>query len=436
MNNYRKWLLGEVELWQSQGIIDASQANQITGLYPYHQETNWGKVIFAGIGAIIFGLGIILVFAYNWEAMHRFTKLGIVLLSVAVAHVIGFHYSREHSAHKRIGESLHLLGTMLFGAGIWLIAQIYHIDEHYPNAFLVWALGAMAMGWVLPSLGHTFLALVLVFLWHWFETFEFRSVNHGAVWLVLLGILPIALIMRSLSALFLTCCMLIFSYSISYSTVAERSDETLVCVMLVLSGVFILGSHLAVKSQFPQCQNVLRVVGVGVFSVLLFIVTFDEFDRVRFENDLSTVSTVTWFYFAFPVVAFSVALARILMVSNLMRDKTETLELVLVAATVYVAVLSVFPVLGIYKAVWVFYSIAFLAYSVLLIYRGSLYLRWQSTTLGGLMLSAYTFARFMDLFDSLLMRGMAFLVVGAMLFGIGIYYSRQKQFAEQARGVA
>jgi uncharacterized membrane protein len=47
---------------------------------------------------------------------------------------------------------LHLLGTMMFGAGIWLIAQIYHIDEHYPNALLIWSLGALGLAWALPSL--------------------------------------------------------------------------------------------------------------------------------------------------------------------------------------------------------------------------------------------------------------------------------------------
>ena len=44
-------------------------------------------------------------------------------------------------------KSLHLAGTILFGAGIWLVAQIYHIDEHYPNAFFFWGFGAMTMAW-------------------------------------------------------------------------------------------------------------------------------------------------------------------------------------------------------------------------------------------------------------------------------------------------
>ena len=63
---------------------------------------------------------------------------------------------------------------MLFGAGIWLVAQIYHIDEHYPNGILIWSLGALALAWSLPSLAQGFLAVLLVSLWAGVEIFDFR----------------------------------------------------------------------------------------------------------------------------------------------------------------------------------------------------------------------------------------------------------------------
>jgi len=435
MSNYRKWLLSEVELWLNQGIIDSEQANKISTLYPYQADTNWGKIVFAGIGSVIFGLGIILVFAYNWQDMHRFTKLGVVLLSVAITHGIGFYYSHDQSAHKKVGESLHLLGTMLFGAGIWLVAQVYHIDEHYPNALFVWALGALLIAWLLPSLSHTILALGLVFLWHWFEVFEFHSRNHFAIWLVLAAILPLAWRLRSRGTVFLTCCLTIFSYSASYIIVADNNEETLFNVMIALSGSMIIGSFLASKSYFPQSQNIIRFVGVSVFAVLLFIFSFSEFDDAFFAQPISQVTTLTWLYYCLPIVLLSTALFFVLArFRHALEDKIDLIEILLVSATCYIAFISAFSSLGLYGIAWIIYSLLFLAYSIVLIYRGTRYLRWQSTTLGGLMLASYTFARFMDLFDSLLWRGMAFLVVGAMLFGIGLYYSRQKQLAEQRGG--
>ena len=41
---------------------------------------------------------------------------------------------------------------MLFGAGIWLVAQVYHIEEHFPDGFLIWGIGALALAWAMPSI--------------------------------------------------------------------------------------------------------------------------------------------------------------------------------------------------------------------------------------------------------------------------------------------
>lgn len=430
MINYRNKLLGEIELWRDKGIINEEQAKQIAALYLYNADANWGKVVFASIGAIVFGLGVILIFAYNWEAMHRLAKLGLVLASVAIAHGIGFYYSRTTSQHPRIGESLHLLGTMLFGAGIWLIAQVYHIDEHYPDAFLVWAIGAVMMAWLLPSLSHTLLALVLILFWHSTEIFEFRAINHGASWLILIGVLPVVLYLRSSSGLFLSCALLFFSYSTSYAKMND--DGGLLSVMLSLSGALILASYIGAKTHFPQSQNIIRFIGVSIFSVLLFLLTFEDLDSTHFRSDLSELGALHWTYFFIPPLFFTGMLLYLFTRSKYIpRDTIERSELTLIATTVFLGVLNSFPLFRTYDITWVIFSIIFLSYSLLLVYRGTRYLIWQSTALGGLLLSAYIFARFLDLFESLLLRGLAFIVVGAMLFAIGFYYSHQKQIAAQ-----
>ena len=44
-----------------------------------------------------------------------------------------------------------------------------------------------------------------------------------------------------------------------------------------------------------------------------------------------------------------------------------------------------------------------------------------------MMLMVLIMARFVDLFDSLLMRSLAFILIGAMLFVIGHQYSKRKR---------
>jgi hypothetical protein len=170
MRRHIKWLLNEIDLWVGEGIIEPQQGQAIKTRYPAPAEgPAWGRIIFFSIGAILFGLGVILLFAYNWQRMHKFVKLAVIFTAIIAAHGAGFWLRRPNSSHQTAGEGLHLMGTMLFGAGIWLIAQVYHIEEHYPNAFLFWGFGALAMAWSLPSTAHGILAVILFVLWNCFE---------------------------------------------------------------------------------------------------------------------------------------------------------------------------------------------------------------------------------------------------------------------------
>ena len=147
MGKYHRWLHNEIAAWLADELIDPRQAEQLRVRYPLSGGITWSRLIFSIIGAVIFGLGVILFFAYNWAEMPKYLKLGVVFGSLVLAHGLGFRFTTPDKDNRSLGEGLHVLGTMLFGAGIWLVAQIYHIDEHYPNAFLVWGTGALALAW-------------------------------------------------------------------------------------------------------------------------------------------------------------------------------------------------------------------------------------------------------------------------------------------------
>ena len=136
---------------------------------------------------MILGLGIILLFAYNWNVMPKAAKLALILFALVGAHAGDIWLWRRPGWHRQLGEALCVLGTMFFGAGIWLVAQIYHIDEHFPNGFLIWGLGALAMAWALPSPAHGLLAVVVLCIWNCTEAWDFQMPVHWGPLLLLLG---------------------------------------------------------------------------------------------------------------------------------------------------------------------------------------------------------------------------------------------------------
>ena len=65
-----------------------------------------------------------------------------------------------------------------------LIAQMFHIEGHPPDAVLTWALGALAAGVILQSNPALALAMLLICLWSGWETTDGGGEVH---WAFLLG---------------------------------------------------------------------------------------------------------------------------------------------------------------------------------------------------------------------------------------------------------
>jgi uncharacterized membrane protein len=135
---------------------------------------------FSILGVLLFGSGIVTYFAANWGEIPKLVKLAILFGAMWLAYGAAWHALRDRHA-PLLGQALLLLGAILFGANIMLIAQIYHIDAHFPNGVLLWSLGALAGAYLVRSQPMLVLAIVLGWLWTTLE-FEFSSIRHHAHW--------------------------------------------------------------------------------------------------------------------------------------------------------------------------------------------------------------------------------------------------------------
>ncbi len=432
MKKQHRWLREEISAWREEGIISSDQAQQLADRYPdISGGTDWARVILTSLGVVIFGLGIILFFAYNWQSMHRFSKLAFIGVALMAAHGAGYWYGRPGRLHYGLSESMHLLGTLLFGAGIWLVAQIYHIDEHYPNAYLAWSLAALSLAWALPSLSQGLLALMLVFLWSWFEVFDFHQPNHPAVWLVALGIVPLALKLRSGLLLFFSLLVFLLVYSF---TLVRVDDDLVFGALLLIACAMLAGARLLPeeRGELFQPARILQHVGGAVWILMVYISTFSGFDLPlisELPDDLPGQ-----LYWGLPVLLATFGWVRVLSSKRLhSSDGTVRLESALVMAVLLLVLYSAFSGEDSGGLNWLLFNLIFLIHGALLVVRGMRDLRWQLTALGGLMLAALIFARFMDLFDSLLIRSLVFLLTGAGLFVMGQLYARRKRRLQTAQ---
>ena len=155
------WLIKETKRWVSSGIITDDQADQIIGLYPAENKNRLISVLLL-LGAVLLGTGIILFFASNWQYIPKWGKISLVIIPLVL-----FHLSAQLTCenYPRLSQALSLLGCIMFGSGIWLIAQIFHINAHFPNGILFWMLGVLPVAFILREELPLGLSTLLLAIW-------------------------------------------------------------------------------------------------------------------------------------------------------------------------------------------------------------------------------------------------------------------------------
>lgn len=179
----RSWLLGEIKVWQAQGLVRADQAEEILDLYEMPHESAARQqtlAVFAlrGIAVLFVGLAVLLLIGYNWQEMPAAAKLVILFGALVSVHVAAF-YLRYRRAARLASELLFFFGCLLYGTSIWLIAQIFHINAHYPDGFWIWAIGVLPFALALDTL--LLHALLIAILAIWVGT-EILGSSHLARW--------------------------------------------------------------------------------------------------------------------------------------------------------------------------------------------------------------------------------------------------------------
>jgi len=87
----------------------------------------------------------LLFVAAHWDELSPAWRFTLVLILVAVFPLAGALTEARFSA---LSTTFYAIGTVCVGAGIFLTAQIFNLQEHWPSGILMWAIGALA-GWLL-----------------------------------------------------------------------------------------------------------------------------------------------------------------------------------------------------------------------------------------------------------------------------------------------
>jgi len=193
--NFRQMLAVELPGWVEDGIISPEQATQLERKYQLDRLVEESretllKTLFM-FGAALIALGVVAFVAAHWELIPKHGKWILITLAMLGSHTAGYRLWKVKNSSPYLGHALIILGTLIFGADIALIGQIFHLPGEYYYGLLFWSLGTLAVGYAVQSTPHFLMALIASLCW--FIIFA-RVPSHGAIYLAVLPavVLPYA----------------------------------------------------------------------------------------------------------------------------------------------------------------------------------------------------------------------------------------------------
>ncbi len=444
---FRRQLRQEAEQWWQDGLIDADLYGELATRYRFDQlereARNRFTTILISLGGILLGIGAITFVAANWLVWTRAAKLALLLSVFLSVNCVGFWLwrSRDRGGRHKLGAALLLLGSLLLGANIGLVSQMFHQSGPLYQLLFVWSAGVWCMAIALAMPALAILSVLLAGSAYLPALLDLAPADPLDLWqsaalhLPLLGLLLfVPLVHRSRSAVagFLTGVLLAGSLVGSALIPQTWASE---CA-LILPSALLWGYGCQPEARWTQSgwQAIARSLAVIVLAGLLYGLSFNLWRDFQLDS-LATRTAWSWQV----GIDFAIATALTLWLWGRGRDRWQRLQfwrqplalnsgsialalLVTVAAIALHLHVVALPVLAPVLFNALFFSLAIAAI------RDSLAVGSRLTFWGGTALLVLGIAtRTLEYNTSLTLKALVFAICGVGIIVAGLWFERNVQ---------
>ena len=139
---YRQRLEADLARWEADGVITPAGVAAIRiALPPLSPGINIAVVV-AIVGGLLIAAAFLAFVAAHWIEIARLLRLAILFAGILTAHGLGGWFAR--AGQPVLADLCAAVGAIIFGAGIALVGQMYHLGGDFAGGMLLWAVGALA----------------------------------------------------------------------------------------------------------------------------------------------------------------------------------------------------------------------------------------------------------------------------------------------------
>jgi len=410
-------------------VITQETADRIQDYYKNKSgsSTNRLFLVFGIFGAILVGLGIILIIAHNWDELSRTTKTFFAFLPLFIGQVLcGFALIRKQDSIAWRESATSFLFFSV-GASISLVSQIYNIPGNLSSFLLTWMLLCFPLIYVMKSSVASLLYLIGI-TYYACETNYWSYLPSGSYlyWVLLLSALPHYYLLYKKKPIgnfmFFHNWIIPLSVVITLGTVANTMEELMFIAYISLFGLLYLIGDRDFFIHQKQRNNGYRILGSLGTIVLLLMLSFDWFWEGLRGKDLQFNEVITAPEF-FASAIISLLAAGLLYV----HQKNKPLNNIQPLAPIFILFIITFT-LGLYSSIAVvLINIFVFAIGILTIRDGAKRDHLGILNYGLLIITALVICRFFDTDLSFVIRGIMFVSVGAGFFAANYWMLKKRR---------
>lgn len=412
-----QWLYQELPDLVRAGVLTQSASDRLHEHYGDIKSTDkkWFIIIVCGVlGALLIGLGIILLFAHNWDDFSRPLRALFSLMPLVGGQIMAMWVVLKRPASYALKEGAAIFLSLMVGASIALISQTYNIPNDTPDFILNWMLLIVPLTYLMEA---TFPAVFFVAgMTFWSGLFWDEPLKAFLFWPFMAVVLPhlIWALGQEKYTIRASILSLVLAMGLCWgtgSTLGRTWPGSWIVIFSSLITLFYLIGVWEFKGISRSWQRPFHILGgLGTF-IMMFILTFRfpwESIAVRFDYTIENILSLS----AIPdhILTFVLVGSALLLFFQYVKRKDWMR-----------AFFGALPLLALIGYAWGGRSIFFpiLLFNVFMlsvsVYRLMVGIRANDLRLiniGMLMLAVLVLARFFDSDINFIIKGSVFIVIG------------------------
>jgi uncharacterized membrane protein len=412
-------------------VISAETAENIRSYYQVKNNNSGNRLflVFGILGALISGLGILLIIAHNWDDFSRQTKtilgfMPLVLGQLACAFAL---FKTPQNQNWKEGAATFLF--LAIGATISIISQVYHIPGNLSSFLFTWTLLGLPLVYLLHS-GMASLLYLACITYYATQTGYWQSNNADALyfWPMLAAVLPFYYLLYrknpNSNFMYFHNWLVPFSATVALGTVAKNTEEFMFIAYISLFGLFYQVGCLHYFKNLKRRNNGFLMLGLGGTLAFLLFLSFEEFWNTLGREVYKFPET-----FASP--EFLVATLITFLAAGFLFRKYRLFswaQISLIEVVFLLFIVAFF--IGYYnlQAAQIFINLLVLLLGIVTIRKGAQRNHLGILNFGLLIIATLVTCRFFDTKLTFVTRGILFMLVGAGFF-VANYYTLKSRKA-------